>query len=169
MRMAKPRVNQVESGDGSAVLSYQGLDTSHDLGGETYLLRIRQGDRVAEIQARVAHSTSHAEQMAASEGVNYSALSLTEALAYLERVSDTYGRRLQIILFEPAAGSEVDIERDAALFCRLYFELASSYRYNNPEYPESGEGYYPDEAYFCPYDVDRRFFVTFRAGENADA
>ncbi|HET9638456.1 MAG TPA: hypothetical protein VFP12_04540 [Allosphingosinicella sp.] len=168
MRLRIPRVKQVQSDDGSTVLTYEGLDISHDLAGENYLFRTRQGSGEVEISARVAQTSAEARKHAADEGVDYSALSLVETIEYQTKIATKYGRRPQVILFEILGSNPVDIQNLSRDFCSIYLDLTSSYKYNHPDYPLSGEGYYPDEVYFCPLGVDKMLYMTVRAGEKAN-
>jgi hypothetical protein len=47
----------------------------------------------------------------------------------------------------------------------MYLILESSYRFNNAEYPECGEGYYPDTIDFEPWGVDPQSIRHFTAGK----
>jgi hypothetical protein len=169
MRLRVPRVNQVRSDDGSAVLIYEGLDTSHDLGGGNYLLRLDAHEQTVEVRARIRSATAYdAERMAIKEGLNYHSMSFTEGLEYEESFADQYGRRSQVILFEKLSSTDIDGRALSRQLCLLFLEMDASYRFNHPEYPASGEGYYPDKIEFCPHDVERRLYMTVSAGEGLD-
>jgi hypothetical protein len=77
MRLPAPRVKLVQRNDEWFVLTYEGLDTTHDLGGGNYLFRTMHGDQQVEVKARVRDVTSfNAEKYAAKEGVDYRVLGL---------------------------------------------------------------------------------------------
>ena len=191
LRLPTPRVKQVQPAGGAFLLTYEGVDSSHDLGGGNYLFRTGQ-DREVEVKARVQPTTAYAaEEQARKEGVDYRALGFMEALEYQRRFASTYGHRSQVILFEvfrrqetrpivvrfrdriaraarelrAPGGRDLDIALLARNFCRAFFELDASFKNNHPQYPASGEGYYPDEIYFCPYDVDKKYYMTLGAGD----
>jgi len=166
MRLRTPRVDHVQSDDGSAVLTYEGLDTSHDLGGSNYLLRVRDAGEEAEVRARIRTVTySDARDAAEREGLNFSAMSSDERREYQQRFADEFGNRMEVILFEIVEQGHFSLEDLVRRLCIMYLEMKASYKYNHPDYPGSGEGYYPDQIYFCPYDVDRKLYVTIKAGE----
>lgn len=141
---------------------------SHDLGGGKYVLRVRQGNQSIEVRARVSATSREARKHAASEGIEYSALSTMETIEYLEMIADKFGQRSEVILFDLESGTNCNIKIIARQFCFLFFEMDSSYKYNHPDYPDCGDNYYPDEVYFCPYDVDRTHYMMIRAGEAAN-
>ena len=99
-RLRSPSVKTVQK-SGSFNLTYEGLDTSHDLGGGNYLFRTWEADQEIEVRARVSNTTSsNAEKHAAQEGKDYRALSLIDALDYQEKVASEHGRRSQVLLFD---------------------------------------------------------------------
>lgn len=170
MRLRMPRVDQVQSEDGSWFLTYEGLDTSHDLGGGNYRFRVRQPDRDISVRARVSASSSKARKIASEEGLDYRSMNLEEMRAYDESIAEKFGKRYEVILFdiEGDVGGE-DIARFAKQFCNSIFILKSSYKFNNEDYPDSGDGSYPDEIYFCPYGIEKKYYATFYATEGSDA
>ena len=165
MRLREPRVSRVQNDDGSAVLLYEGVDTTHDLGGGKYRLLLRHVGLEVEFNARVHDATyAKANSDAAKNGIDLHALSSLERLAYHEQFADTHGRRSEVLLFGDIKGGALNSRLIVRDFCKLFLEIDGSFKYNHPDYPSSGDGYYPDEIYFCPYDVDRTLYMTVRAG-----
>lgn len=112
MRLRTPRVKQVQSDDGSTSLSYEGLDMSHDLSGEDYVLRVRQESGEAAARARIRTVTyTVARDFAKKEGVDLSNLDRDERSQYQQRFADQHGHRMEVLLFEVLGENNHDLQK----------------------------------------------------------
>lgn len=165
-----PTIQHLESEDGSCSLTFEGRDSAPQQagGGSMYLLRISRPEGDVEVRATVQSTTSFdAERQAKAEGIDYMALPLTEALPYLEQFSNKYGRSWYIVVCRVSQnGKYAGIAEAVATFCKMFFDMMSSYRFNNPDYPGCGEGHYPDRVDFSPWSgVDKEYFREFSSRE----
>lgn len=164
MRLRMPTVKQVESEDGSCSLTYEGLDESPAQagGGGKYLLRVSHPEGEIEVRATVQSVTSfRAEEQAKAEGLDFWAMGLAKIDKYVEEFAEKYGATSKIVTFEIDKGGNIsNIAELSKTFCKMYFEIDSSYRYNNSEYPACGEGFYPDTIHFQPgfSQIDRKYY-----------
>lgn len=170
MRLRMPTIQHLESEDGSCSLTYEGLDEAPAQagGGGKYLLRVSHPEGDIEVRATLQSvgTLYRAREHARSEGFDYGAMSLTEKGEYLYKFAEKYGRSSYVVLFEiESEGDHSDIAELSKRFCEMFFEMDASFRLNNSEYPACGEGYYPDEVDFSPWDVDKKYSRCFQAGE----
>jgi hypothetical protein len=166
MRLGTPRIESLQTDDGTASIAYRGVDTNRDTAGGVYLFRFKTLSGDVEVSTTVGTVTSFpaGDKYLAETGNNLMDLTLTDIRKYVERYAEEYGNTFKVVLFTvPANTSDNDIVvlRDA--FCALFFEYRSSYKYNNADETSDPAGRYPDTINFMPYDLDPKFRVTVHA------
>lgn len=175
MRLQTPASQHIESSDGTCSLTFEGYDQSPAQagGGGVYLLRVTRPEITAELKATIQSTTGiRAEQQAKEDGLDPIAMRSSDIRKYREAYSDQFGASYRVILFDYTNKHAIHTRRDIAnepflaeMFCTLFLRLKSLYRYNNPDYPNSGEGFYPDTVEYSPFGVDPSLIKTFAAAE----
>lgn len=173
-----PNSQSIESDDGSRSLSHAGISggSMQAGGGAIYKLRISRLGKVTEICGVVQSTTSfYFDKYAKAAGIDLDGMGLAERRPYFDDYLQNYGHNYSIVDFYYAdehrdarhrAIDNVSESRD--IFCKMLLRLKSSFRFNNSEYPECGEGCYHDELQFEPWRNYREYFKTFRAAETLD-
>jgi hypothetical protein len=69
-----------------------------------------------------------------------------------------------IRFFPEIEGQDFDLPAAAKQFCDLFLELVASYRFNNSDYPETGDGYYWERVFFQPYDAEPKLHFQQSVG-----
>lgn len=80
-------------------------------------------------------------------------------------MNDEIGTRDVIENTEPTMDrfSLDDVEKLSIIFADLYFELCSSYKFNNDDPAADPKGRYPDQLFFRPKVLHKRNYKTFYA------
>lgn len=175
MRLCVPTVQQIRSSDGNSLLTYEGYDQSPAQagGGALYLLRVTRPDGPAEFRATVQSTTwLRAEEQARKDGLALATMRSSEIRKYQEKFAERHGKSHVVIIFQYSdekkdgpARPIVEEEEYADIFCSLFLKLTALYRYNNSDYPECGEGFYPDIVEYAPRDGRRRVIKRVSALE----
>lgn len=164
MKLNRPRVESYTSPDGHGSLTYVGMDTSHDMGGSDYRFLYREGEEEIEISARV-QSIPRANHAARDQGVDLWSMSFEESESFKQAYYEANPREYQVIrFFAETPGRGFDLPAAAKQFCNLFLELNASYRFNNSDYPETGDGYYWERVFFQPYDAEPKLHFQQSVG-----
>jgi hypothetical protein len=166
MRLGIPRIESLQTDDGTASITFLGVDTNRDTTGGVYLFQFKTPSGDIEVNTTVGTVTSFpaSDKFFAETGNKLMDLTLTDIRKYIETYAEEYGNTLKVALFTVPAntsGNDIVVLRDA--FCALFFEYWSSYKYNNADVTSDPADRYPDTINFVPYDLDRKFHVTLHA------
>jgi hypothetical protein len=166
MRLSNPRIDSLQTDDGTASIAFQGIDTNRDAGGRVYLFRFKTPTGDIQVTATVGTATGFpaSDKFFAENGKQLMDLPLADIQKYVEEYADQYGNTFEVRLFtvpDNTGDNDIVVLRDA--FCALFFKYWSSYEYNNTDETSDPAELYPDKINFVPYDVDRKFHVTLQA------
>jgi len=163
MRLAFPRIESLQTGDGIASITFLAADPNRDTGGLNYVFRLKTPSGDAEVVTTVGIATGvfAAEKYSAENGNSLWDLSPSDARRYVENYAGEYGNTFDVRAFKVpinASDENILILRDA--FCDLFLKYWSSYRYSNSDETSDPLGCYPDTINFVPRDLDRKFYLT---------
>ena len=166
MRLAFPRIKYLQTDDGAAAITFQGVDTSRDTSGQKYVFKFRtpSGDIEAFTTVGAVTGLYAAEKFAAETGNILWDSHPTAMRKYIEKYADEYGHTFEVRIFKVPAKMDdksIILLRDA--FCALFFEYRSSYKYNNSDEASDPARRYPDTINFMPYDLSEKFQVILQA------
>ncbi|MGJ5222395.1 hypothetical protein ACQR1Q_36685, partial [Bradyrhizobium oligotrophicum] len=120
MRLAFPRIKNLQTDDGAASIKFLKVNTSRDVGGFEYLFRFRAPSGNVDVHAILAIVTDMAAARQFGEGgASLWSLHPTQVRTYVERYAAEHGHTFEVRLFEvPAKTSDATILilRDA--FCK---------------------------------------------------
>jgi hypothetical protein len=168
MRLASPRINCLQTDDGTASITYLSVDMNRDTGGFNFLFVFKAPASETKVNTTVARvTTSRArEKLLADTGKDLLDLDTTEMMTYIDKYAGEYGNTFEVRIFEVPSNTGDDgiiVLRDA--FCALLFEYWSSGKYSNADDASDPAGVYPDTINFLPIDLNRKFHVTLHARE----
>jgi len=167
MRLAFPRINSLQTDDGTESITFLKVNMDRDTGGLDYLFRFKTPSGDIEVRTTVAIATGFAAaDEFAKGGSSLWSLDTTEVRKYIEKYADEHGNAFEVRTFEvPSNTSDslIQVLRDA--FCKLFLEYWSSYKYSNEDETSDPAGFYPDKIQFVPYDLDKKFRLTLLAGQ----
>jgi hypothetical protein len=169
MRLRTPNVTGVVSKSGKAALHYKGL-WMHPDGGATYALEIAWPERetgkfVIEIVVGSNNSTRVSEAAKAA-GLNYDEMPLPKQGAFREKFVQENGKYDRVKEFYAEGILEYHSQAIITLrdmFIELYFELESSYRFNNEDGDDGSSRYYDDTLDFHPIPLPEQYWKTYRS------
>lgn len=168
MRLGSPRIKSLEANDGTASLTFTGVDSNPDTTGGVYAFRLRTSAGNIEVSATVGIVTSvpASDKFLAETGKRLMDSTLIDIRKYVETYAEEYGNTFKVVLFTvPVNTSDDDIIKLRDAFCALFLEYCSSYKYNNADETSNPADRYPDTINFAPYGLDRKFRVTLHAGQ----
>jgi hypothetical protein len=165
MRLGVPRINSLQTGDGTASITFLKVNMDRDTGGLDYLFRFKTPSGDIEVRTTVSIITDFAAAAKFAEsGNSLWFLETTEVRKYIEKYAGEYGNTFEVRIFElpsNTSDSSIAVLRDA--FCQLFLEYWSSYKYNNADETSDPADCYPDTINFLPFDLDRKLHVTLHA------
>jgi hypothetical protein len=168
LRLRRSSIKHLVSEDGTCSLTYKFMDTSHEGGGAVYLFEYRKGDAHAKATVTVGSwGASHAIKKAEKEGIDFWSLEFEERERYISEFLSKFGNSYEVNRFhfeEITPENGIDESEIVHKFIKLYFDLKSSKKYNDPNYVE-GDGFYPDKLYFSVHYLGRKYRETYHAGE----
>ena len=168
MRLRKPRVERVESRDGTSILHFERFVPGRD-GGALYRLTILPGgvskSKISTNVLVTSVTSFYAADYARSQGLDFDQWSLVRQMDYQNEFAEVHGNRNAVREFalQNRDLDEEQIEMAIALFVKLFFEINSSFKFNKE--PPEERGAFPDRLSFEPYDLVRAFHRLYRAEE----
>lgn len=166
MRLGFPRIESLQTDDGSASIVFQQVNMNRDAGGLDYLFRFRTPSGDTEVRTTVGIVTgvpAHYKFLAET-GNQLMSLPMADVTKYIEKYAGEYGNTFEVRIFEAPADtsdSGIVVLRDA--FCELFFQFWSSYKYNNTDEASDPAEFYPDTINFLPHNLNRKFYATLHA------
>jgi hypothetical protein len=166
MRLAFPRINSLQTDDGTASITFLQVNMNQDTGGLDYLFRFKTPSGDTEVQTTVAilKGIPAAKKYLAETGNELWSLDVTEIRKYKEKYAGEYGNIFEVRTFKvpfDTSDDSIPVLRDA--FCALFFKYWSSYQYNNADETSDPADFYPDTIYFTPWALNFLFRVTLHA------
>ncbi|WP_315783999.1 MULTISPECIES: hypothetical protein [unclassified Bradyrhizobium] len=166
MRLAFPRIESLQTDDGTASIRYLTVDMNRDNGGLKYLFTFEAPNGEMRIPTTVALLTSSParEKFRADTGLDLFDSRLSEIGKYTEEYAGRYGNTFLVQAFDVPANMDEDaIVALRSAFCALFFEYWSSYRHNNQDDTCDPAERYPDTLHFVPQNLGRKFHLTLHA------
>ena len=169
MRLKVPRVTSVASKGGKAVLHYRGSSMHPDVVGAIYVLEIEQPEhesgKVAIEVVVASKGTDSISQAAQAGGLDYDNMSLPQKGKFLDKFFQENGKYDRVKEFYTEGILDYAPEAIITLreiFVKLYFEMTSSYRFNDEDGDEKS-GYYDDMLDFNPIPLLGKYPMTYRS------
>jgi hypothetical protein len=171
MRLAFPRINSLQTEDGTASITYLSFDMNRDTGGFTFLFVFKAPSGETKINTTVARVTSARarEKFQAETGKDLMDLTTTEMTEYIDKYAGEYGNTFEVRIFDvprDTGDDSVVVLRDA--FCALFLEYWSSYKYSNSDDTCDPADHYPDTIHFLPQNLNRKLRVTLSAKQGVN-
>jgi hypothetical protein len=169
MRSEFPRIQELRDESAGAFLSYLTTRIDRDIGGNVYRFIVDRPGLTAEVEVTVDRmAVIGAAAEARAGGADYDKWSFEQRREYIEQYTDKNGQWFTVKSFKGA-----DIPEDIIIVLRdcfidLFFQYASSYRYNTKDYNRGKEGYYADTIEFRPYELDHKYYMIARAEDSHD-
>jgi hypothetical protein len=169
MRLGVPRIESLQTDDGTASITFLKVNMDRDTGGLDYLFRFKTPSGDTEVRTTVAIVTGiPAAEKFAESGNELWSLHPTDVRKYIEKYAGEHGNTFEVRIFRvPANTSDDGIAALRNAFCELFFKYWSSYKYNNADDPSDPAGFYPDTINFLPFNLNRKFHVTLHAAQGA--
>ena len=176
MSRTVPTVKGVQSADGTASLTFQYTSSSPDLRGEVFLFTAAQENQTIEVNVLIKTTTAAParKHFALSKGAtdlwslppdkDLLRLPLMKRLEYIGKYAETFGDTFFVKEFQVNKKlNQKELENLRDVFCELWFEYRSSYKYNNSDPDVDDNRRYLDTIYFEPDDIDRALYAAIPA------